>query len=40
MFRERVNRFEVDLQRAAQAALRLYPAMTAKAPRTSPPSLV
>jgi len=27
MFRERVNRFELDLQRAAQAALNLLPAM-------------
>ena len=30
MFRERVNRFEVDLQRAAQAAVRLFPQMTGK----------
>ena len=39
MFRERVNRFEVDLQRAAQAALRLFPLMTAKSPRSAPPPL-
>jgi len=30
MFRERVNRFEVDLQRAAQAAVRLFPQMTGR----------
>lgn len=30
MFRERVNRFELDLQRAAQAALNLLPALSQK----------
>ncbi len=30
MFRERVNRFELDLQRAAQAAMEMLPAMTRK----------
>ncbi len=30
MFRERVNRFELDLQRAAQAALNLLPALAGK----------
>jgi len=30
MFRERVNRFELDLQRAAQAALNLLPAFSQK----------
>jgi biopolymer transport protein ExbB len=36
MFRDRVNRFEVDLQRAARAALRLYPLM-ARRPAAPPP---
>ena len=39
MFRERVNRFEVDLQRAAQAAVRLFPMMTGQSGRTAPPPL-
>jgi biopolymer transport protein ExbB len=30
LFRERVNRFELDLQRAAQAALNLLPALAGK----------
>lgn len=37
MFRERVSRFEVDLQRAAQAAMRLFPLMTAAPGKTLPP---
>lgn len=39
MFRERVNRFEVDLQRAAQAALRMFPMMAARPASQGPPPL-
>jgi biopolymer transport protein ExbB len=39
MFRERVNRFEVDLQRAAQAALRMFPMMAARPAGQGPPPL-
>ena len=39
MFRERVNRFEVDLQRAAQAAMRIYPLMAAEPGKPTPPPL-
>jgi biopolymer transport protein ExbB len=39
MFRERVNRFEVDLQRAAQAAMRIFPLMAALPSRPTPPPL-
>ena len=37
MFRDRVARFEVDLQRAARAALRLYPLMSQRA--AAPPQV-
>lgn len=39
MFRERVNRFEVDLQRAAQAAMRIFPLMAAQPGKPAPPPL-
>ena len=37
MFRERVNRFEVDLQRVAQAALRVFPLMAGQSSGPAPP---
>ena len=39
MFRERVRRFEVDLKRAAQAAMRVFPLMTAGPGGPTPPPL-
>lgn len=36
MFRERVNRFELQLQRAAETALNLLPLLTAKRPPAAP----
>jgi biopolymer transport protein ExbB len=39
MFRERVRRFEVDLKRAAQAAMRVFPLMAAAPGRPTPPPL-
>ena len=39
LFRERVNRFEVDMQRAAQASLRLLPRVTQSRPASAPPRL-
>jgi biopolymer transport protein ExbB len=37
MFRDRVNRFEVDLQRASRAALRMFPMMAAQRSAPAPP---
>jgi biopolymer transport protein ExbB len=39
MFRERVRRFEVDLKRAAQAAMRVFPLMAAAPGKPTPPPL-